>query len=210
MARIGAVLLAAGASRRFGPESKLLADVGGQPLITRVFREVVKGGVEQIVVVTGFEAERIQAALKGLRARFVHNADWAGGMGCSIATGITALTRDLDGAFIVPSDMPFIATRVLRALIDEFKRAGSQSIVFPATPSGEQRNPVLWPRRMFVPLTMLCGPEGAKRLLAAQADQCRKVVVDDVSVFADIDTMADLLEARGCLDDKAASKQRVF
>lgn len=199
MVRLGAVLLAAGASRRFGPGCKLLADVGGQPLIARVCGEVCKSGVAETVVVTGCDAGKIQAALKGFRVRLVHNDDWAGGMGCSIATGMTALSHDLDGAFVVPTDMPFVAAPVLKRLIDEFEQTGAQSIIVPTTPAEEQRNPVLWPRAMFARLTTLCGPEGAKRLLASHAGQCRMVAVEDVSVFADIDTMADLECARARL-----------
>ena len=52
MARIAAVLLAAGASRRFGASSKLLADIGGAPLIRRVVREVIESGVAETIAVT--------------------------------------------------------------------------------------------------------------------------------------------------------------
>lgn len=196
MARIGAVVLAAGASRRFGATSKLLADVGGEPLIRRVMREVVRSGVAETVVVIGCEAEACRQALEGVPVRFTHNAAWADGMGGSIAAGVGALGTDLDGAFIAPADMPFLTAGLLRRLAAEFQRAGCGAIVFPATPEGGQRNPVLWPRRFWPELSTLHGPEGAKRLLFRNLQNAMAVSIDDETAFADIDTPADLEVAR--------------
>ncbi len=74
--RIGAVLLAGGASRRFGSENKLLASVEGQPMVTRVAREVLAADVDDIVVVTGAEHEGYVTALSGLLVRIVPNSKW--------------------------------------------------------------------------------------------------------------------------------------
>jgi molybdenum cofactor cytidylyltransferase len=64
--------------------------------------------------------------------------------------------------------------------------------VFPATAAGEQRNPVLWPRRFFPKLMALSGREGAKRLLQSLGSESVSIVADDAGTFADIDTIADL------------------
>lgn len=197
--RIGAVVLAAGASRRFGPGCKLLADVGGEPLIRRVTREVAQSGVHEAVVVTGSEPAGCRRALEGLPVRIAHNADWADGMGGSIATGVRALSPDLDGAFIVPADLPFLTAGLLRRLAAEFRRAGLDTIVFPATPDGAQRNPVLWPRRLFLELAALRGPGGAKRLLHGELRNATPVPIGDPAAVTDIDTLADLETARAHL-----------
>ena len=107
MANVGAILLAAGASQRFGTESKLLADIGGEPLVRRVARVLVRTALKDLVVVTGHEQRICQQALEGLPVRYVNNTDWQSGMGSSIATGVSALDGEVDGAFIVPGDMPF-------------------------------------------------------------------------------------------------------
>ena len=199
MARIAAVLLAAGASRRFGEANKLLADIGGDPLIRRVARVLVESGFAEIIAVTGGDSQSCSAALQGLPVRFVHNEVWEVGMGGSIAAGIRALAHEIDGAFIVPGDMPFLSAAVLRQLVAEFERSGSEKIVFPATPEGDQRNPVLWPRRYFPQLTALQGTEGAKRLLQYAGAETIRVIVDDPIEFSDVDTQADLEAARARL-----------
>jgi molybdenum cofactor cytidylyltransferase len=98
---IGAVLLTAGASHRFGTENKLLADIGGKPLIRWVAEEIAHSGAGEVVVVTGCDHLLIEKALEGLRLRFAHNLSWTAGVGSSIAVGIMALGSQPLGAFIV-------------------------------------------------------------------------------------------------------------
>jgi molybdenum cofactor cytidylyltransferase len=99
MAEIGAVLLAAGASQRFGVDNKLLADIGGKPLIRWVAEEIVHSGAE-VIVVTGCDHLLIEKALEGLPLRFAHNMNWPRGMGSSIAVGVIALGSQALGVFI--------------------------------------------------------------------------------------------------------------
>jgi molybdenum cofactor cytidylyltransferase len=193
MANIGAVLLAAGPSRRFGAKNKLLVEISDRPLI-RVVAENVRraGSISEVVVVTGYNRLAIERALHGLQLEFAHNPEWAKGMGSSIAVGVSSLEPNLDGCFIMPGDMPLLRPVLLERLIKKFVRAQETPIVVPVTTSGDQRNPVLWPQRFFGLLTALSGPEGGKRLLNALPDFRKDVRILDDGVFADIDTADDL------------------
>jgi molybdenum cofactor cytidylyltransferase len=192
---IGAVLLAAGASQRFGADNKLLANIGGKPLIRRVAEEIVRSGAE-VVIVTGCDHPLIEKALEALPLRFAHNLNWPRGMGSSIAVGVMALGSQALGAFIVPGDMPFLTSVLLKDLLASFNESRGASIVYPTTRVGEQRNPVLWPRRFFPLLASLSGSGGAKHLLATSIHFQKQVPVVDESVFADVDFRADLDTAR--------------
>ncbi|AHB50132.1 hypothetical protein W911_08920 [Hyphomicrobium nitrativorans NL23] len=192
MDRIGAVLLAAGASRRFGDDNKLVADLDGEPLVRRVARILAESSVGDVVVVTGHDRETVEAALDGLSFRFVHNEDWSSGMGRSIARGIRALRPDTPAAFVVPGDMPYLTVTLLQALAGRYADAEGRRIVVPTTEDGNQRNPVLWPRRYFDDLARLDGPEGGKALLKRHWSEALLVPVADEAVFSDIDTPADL------------------
>lgn len=190
--RVAACLLAAGSSERFGSENKLLAEIGGEPLLRRVTRVVIAARLSEIVVVTGHEAERCRSVLDGLAVRFVHNAAWMQGMGTSIAAGVGALGDEFDGAFIVPSDMPYLTSALFARLWAAFDASGGRGIVFPLTAAGEQRNPVLWPRSHFSELRALVGATGAKALLREYAIQTLGVSLASDEEATDIDTPADL------------------
>ena len=188
---IAAVVLAAGASRRFGEANKLLADLGGRTLLERVVDAVSAAGVTDVVVVTGWDSAAVEAALRGQRVRVVHNVRWDEGMGGSIATGIEAVGPTASGAFIVPADLPLLTPQAIASLIAAFRAADGNRIVFPITAAGEQRNPVLWPRTHFGALLSLPLEKGAKALLQLIAAQCLSVPVDD-ALLSDVDTSADL------------------
>lgn len=192
---IAAVLLAAGASKRFGQDNKLLSDLGGKPLIRRVAEAVVCSGVE-IVVVTGCDRPQIEKALEGLPLRFAHNLNWESGMGSSIAVGIMALGQQTQGAFVVPGDLPFLTSDLIKDLTALFMESRGALITYPTTSSGEQRNPVLWPRRFFPSLAVLSGSSGAKHLLQNCEDSQKQALVLDEGAHIDIDEPTDLEAAR--------------
>jgi molybdenum cofactor cytidylyltransferase len=194
--RIGAVLLAAGASRRFGDECKLVAEVHGTPMVRKVALALRGADLAEIVAVTGQDRLACRDALGGLAVRFAHNEDWAQGMGTSIAVGVASLAQDLDGAFIVPGDMAYLTSDLLMQLVAAFERSGGQAIVYPVTSDGGQRNPVLWPARCSPALGALSGQEGAKALLVRSAEQKITLPVDDPRLLLDVDTLADLEAAR--------------
>ncbi len=196
MADLAALVLAAGASQRFGTSNKLLAEVGGRPLVRGVVEEILASGVADVTVVTGCEAPLIEDALAGLQVAYVHNAGWETGMGASIACGVAALDRRYAGAFIVPADMPFLKAGLFRDLARAFQSRQAHMIVYPALTDGAQRNPVLWPQRFFSALAGLQGPQGGRALLQSLKAECVAETVDDPRLFADIDTQAELSAAQ--------------
>lgn len=196
MADLAAILLAAGASQRFGPANKLLVRVGGRPLVRGIAEEILESGVADVTVVTGCEAAAIRDALAGLAVRCVHNDRWQMGMGSSIACGAKALGSNVAGAFIVPADMPFLKAGLFRDLARAFERHDAQMIVYPVTTAGEQRNPVLWPQRYFPALAALSGPQGGRSLLQSSKAECVAEMVGNDAFFADIDTPAELTAAQ--------------
>lgn len=196
MARIAGIVLAAGLSSRFGDPNKLCALIGDVPVIRRVVVTALEAGLADLIVVTGNDRDQIAHALDGLAVRLVHNDDWQNGMGTSIAAGTASLDADVDGAFIIPGDMPFLKPAMFETLTRVFQQNQFQAIVFPATISGEQRNPVLWPRPYFSKLCELSGHEGAKQILSRAANRSVPVAFGDEIVFADVDTHDDLVIAQ--------------
>jgi molybdenum cofactor cytidylyltransferase len=185
--RVGALVLAAGLSRRMGGANKLLAEVGGAPLVARCVDAVLASSARPVVVVTGHEAPRIRAALGGRPLRFVHNPAPEAGLSASLRAGLAALGGELDGALVCLGDMPFVRAEHIAALLAAFEASGGRAICVP-TWRRERGNPVLWPARHFAEIAALRGDTGARALFEAHAGDVCYVPVSDAGVTLDVDT----------------------
>ncbi len=199
---VAAVLLAAGASSRFGPQNKLLAELDGETLVARVAGALLASRVAEVVVVAPADTSAIAAALEGHRMahshrlRIVANPDPGRGIASSIAAGIGALPSWASSAMIVPGDMPGMRASICDELISTFAASGCDAVVHAATPDGNQRNPVIWPKRLFASLMALEGDVGGKALIAAErAMRPNRVIAVAYTVsdiFLDVDEPNDL------------------
>ena len=185
--RVAAIVLAAGRSTRMGDTNKLLADIGGVPMVRRVVEAALASKARPVLVVVGHEAADVVAALAGLDVTLVLNRDYATGLASSLKTGIAAGPGDCDGAFMLLGDMPRITAAHLDRLIAAFAAESPAPIVVP-THQGQRGNPVLWPATLFRELLQLEGDAGAKRLIAAHADRAREIDLGTDAIFADVDT----------------------
>lgn len=188
--RIAALILAAGRSTRMGGGNKLLSDVDGVPMLLRAVGAACASACCPVVVVTGFEAERVAAVLAGRPLSIVYNAAFADGLSASLRTGLRALPADVDGTVVMLADMPGIGADALDRLAAAFDPA-APAIVVPCR-QGRRGNPVLWPRHYFAEMQALTGDVGARGLLERHADRIARVEFDSDAIFADIDTPEDL------------------
>src|ERR1700676_5097871 len=90
MQNVGAVILAAGESSRFG-RPKQLIEFQGKRLVRRIVDLAQQAGCDPIAVVAGSEKEKVAAALKGTRAKIFENQNWRAGIGTSICVGVQGL-----------------------------------------------------------------------------------------------------------------------
>ena len=85
---MAAILLAAGESRRWGADNKLLAPVDGKPMVRVTAEAILKSTVRPVLVVTGHEADEVRSTLQDLPVAFHHAPDFADGMSASLKIGI--------------------------------------------------------------------------------------------------------------------------
>lgn len=201
-AKAGAILLAAGSSRRMGA-NKLTADLDGRPLILHVAEAIRAAGLPPPIVVTGHDPQAIERALAGRDCRFVHAADHAEGLSRSLAAGIAAVPDDWDAAMICLGDMPSIPAAVLRSLADE---AGRERVIVPVH-DGRRGNPVIWGRSYFPRLMAIRGDKGARGLIDTLGDAVTFMACDTPAILIDADT-PDALAALRANFAKASSSDR--
>jgi molybdenum cofactor cytidylyltransferase len=197
--RIAAVVLAAGRSTRMGAMNKLIAEIGGKPLVRIAAEQALASHAKPVVVVTGHQREKVEAALKDLDVRFVHNPDYAEGLGTSLRTGITAVPPEVDGAVICLGDMPQVDASLIDKLIDAFDPERGALVVMP-TIDGRRGNPVVWARRFFPDLMAIGGDVGARHLIGNVAEAVAEVPVDGEAALIDVDTPDALSLAKATLE----------
>ncbi len=190
---IAAIVLGAGRSSRMGGPNKLLAEISGKPLIRMVVEQALASHARPVIVVTGHQRERVEAALSGLPVQLTHNPDFAEGLGTSLKAGIAALPAEADGAIVCLADMPQIDAALIDRLTGAIDPDKGALIAVP-TIGGKRGNPVVWSRRFFPDLMTVEGDVGARHLIGRYAEAVAEVPVEGAAVLTDVDT-PEALEA---------------
>jgi molybdenum cofactor cytidylyltransferase len=193
--RIAALVLAAGQARRMG-SNKLVASLGGKPLVRHVVEAALASQAAGVTVVSGHEPERLAEALAGTSVALMHNPDYASGLSSSLRRGLAALPRDIDGAVVLLGDMPRIAAAVIDRLIAAFNPLEGRALCVP-TWQGKRGNPLLFARRYFAEVQAIEGDQGARLLLSEHPDAVAEVAMPDDAVLTDVDTPEALQALRG-------------
>lgn len=185
---LGVLIMAAGRSSRF-EGCKLLADYQNKPLLQHTIEQAMGLESEKLTVITGYWHKEIEAAQQQgqiSEAPLLYNSDWAQGLGCSIAFGVSQLQDSCDSLLILLADQVQVLTEDLHSLTR--KRAGSQ--ITCAFYAGKRGVPAIFHRDCFEELMSLDGEHGAKALL--NSDRYRTVNVDMPHAEQDIDSKNDL------------------
>jgi molybdenum cofactor cytidylyltransferase len=197
--RIAAVILAAGRSTRMGGPNKLLAEIGGRPLVRIAAEQALASRARPVIVVTGHQRDKVEAALEGLDVQRVHNPSFAEGLSTSVKAGLAAVPDDVDGAIVCLGDMPQVSAPLIDKLIAVFDPERGALVVVP-TIDGKRGNPVVWARRFFHELMALDGDIGARHVIARYPEAVSEVPLTDIAALVDVDTPEALVRVRAELE----------
>ena len=168
--KIGGLLLAAGASRRFG-SPKQLARFEGQSLLRRAAESLVRSSCEPIVVVLGAEIQQSSAEIADLPINIQVNQDWQLGMSSSIKSGLVKLRSiepGLAAVIITLCDQPRVTAELIELFSDKFR--ATRDAIIAAEYGATNGVPALFSRAMFVELLNLTGDKGARDLIRGRED----------------------------------------
>ena len=190
---IGGIVLAGGASRRFGGDKRLATLRDGTPLMDRSISNAARN-LPDVLVALRAEDEELETSLRGAGVACLRAADSGLGMAHTMAAAFSAIPNRWDGAMVLLADMPFIRDATYRLLTDSMQHGlatGRTPIVVP-TFDGTPGHPVSFARRWFAEIQALTGDEGARSVVKRRSAHVERVPVNDPGVLQDIDTRAAL------------------
>jgi CTP:molybdopterin cytidylyltransferase MocA len=158
---IAAVVLAAGASSRYGTQPPKQVE-----LLPPVFSALRLSSVDEIVVVSGAHALPVES---------VRCPDWERGPGASLRCGLAALPPEAEAALVVLSDGPDLDPRAVDRIVDDWRTNGGDAVA--ATYGGVRLHPVLLARAVWDDV-----PDEGARALPARLVSC-----DDLRPPGDVD-----------------------
>ena len=206
MSNIGAVILAAGGSSRFGRPKQLLV-FDGETLVRRAVRAASEAGCDPVIVVVGeiggdairseldIRDSRISSRLalgNLMRAMIVENAEWRNGVGTSIHRGFQKLPRSIDAVALLACDQPFVDASIVGKLIAAWEESGRPIVA--SCYANTLGVPALFDRSCFEALLALPDDSGAKKLIENRLEDVFPIAFEEGAI--DIDTPEDFERLR--------------
>ena len=188
MQKIGAVILAAGESSRFG-RPKQLVQFRGKSLVRRVVDAAKDANCSAIVVVLGSKREQIERELKETDAIVAENQDWRRGIGSSIRVGVESAVNqapDIEAIVLLTCDQPFVKTDTIECLIAMREKA--KKAIVASSYSETLGVPALFDRSCFQELLTLPDDSGAKSIILSNRERVAGLLFPEGKI--DIDTAA--------------------
>jgi molybdenum cofactor cytidylyltransferase len=186
--RLYAIVLAAGASTRFG-SPKQLVRIGGRPLLHTVVTRTAEVTGNALIVVLGAGAAQLAPLLKHSPGAVVVNRHWREGLASSIRTGVARLPPTCDGVLLVLADQAAVTSDDLKRLAGTWRRR--PQYIAAAFYAGTSGAPAIFPRGIFRELAALRGDAGARSVLRRSPDRVVRVPMPAAEL--DLDTPEDLL-----------------
>jgi molybdenum cofactor cytidylyltransferase len=181
----GAVILAAGRSRRMGTQ-KVLLPFRGTTVIEHIVDQLMASSIDGVYAVIGHEGNRVRDALGGYPVSLVENPDPDADMLSSVRRGVAALPEACQAFLVVLGDQP----RITAALVDDLLRARASSakgIVVPVH-DGKRGHPLLVSAGYRSEINQHHDGVGLRGLLHAHPDDVHELSVSEAWVLSDMNS----------------------
>lgn len=184
---ISAILLAAGQSKRFGNNNKLITKYKNKNLIQLSLTNIINSNIDNVIVVLGHDQDLIKNKIsKNKKIKFVINNKFRSGMASSIKSGLKKINIQTKGFFVCLGDMPKVNKNIYNKIIKSFNK--HNQIIVPYY-NNKRGNPVIFPIKYKKKFFKLKGDNGAKKLIK---NNCQKIIFKNNAVVFDIDYKKDL------------------
>ena len=181
------IVLAAGTSTRMG-QNKLFFALEGETILRRAVGRATAAGLDPVIVVLGYEADRARHELAGLPCRTVVNPDYERDINLSLRTGLAALPAEARAAVVMLADMPFVTTSMIATLVERYRKSTSPLVI--SDYAGVNAPPMLYDRSLFPELEAMEG-EGCGKQVVRRHKSEAEAVPWPAAALADLDVPDD-------------------
>lgn len=203
MVSIGAVILAAGMSKRMG-QPKVLMRLDGKMLVHYPIQLAIIHQLQPIVVIAGKYIDEMKKSLKVMQTvDFVFNHDYEIGMASSLKLGIQTVEAKVDAVIVFLADQPFIPNEVVQSLMEQYmlhKEEGVK-IVRPRY-DGVLGHPILFDRSLFNEFKNINGDQGGRNIIQNYRQSMKIVSFHNRNWGMDIDTPEEYEEVLFKFDER--------
>jgi len=186
------IILAAGASARFGRPTQLLK-LKHKYLLEWVLDAALASRLESVVLVLGHEHHRILQALGSKtnhpRLQVVINHKYLEGQSRSLQAGLLMVRQAFFSVMFLLGDQPMLKSNTIDQMIDRFRHS-KKDIGVPVC-KGKRGNPTIFSRSRYNELMAIEGDMGARDIIRANPECVLYIEVDDPLCFFDIDYKKD-------------------
>jgi len=183
--RVGALIVAAGMSKRMG-DFKPMLNIGSISVAQRVVATLSQAGVSKIVMVTGYNATILERHLAGNGIIFLRNEDYENTqMFDSVKLGLSYLQDKCDKVLFTPVDVPLFTAKTVKTILDS-----GASLACPMC-EGRQGHPILIASHLISEILNDCGEQGLKGAMDRCSTPLVRIDVEDPGTIHDADTPED-------------------
>jgi molybdenum cofactor cytidylyltransferase len=203
-AELHAVILAAGASTRFG-SPKQLVRIGGSPVLHQMISNAAFVAGRSVTVIIGAHAREIAPALRQSAASVVVNREWPEGLASSIRVAVESAPPRCDGLLLLLADQVAVTADDLKHLYVAWKR--HPILVAAALYDGAPGLPAIFPRWTYPGLMELRGDRDPRQVIRRNIDQLVRIPMANASI--NLDTPEDLLSIEQSVTRSEQAQQSV-
>lgn len=185
------IVLAAGKSTRMRGRNKLLSKVDGKPIVRRVVEAALNSKVDEVLVVVGWESQRVRQTIADLPCRFVLNKEFEMGQSSSVKAGLRGMGPTTQAILVLPGDIVNIDPRSINKVVEAYALVKAPIVV--ASHGGRPGHPILLAKELFEEILRIDEETfGLKSVVKRHAEEVKRVETDSDNVIWDVDTPEDL------------------
>ena len=187
---IKAILLAAGQSKRFKYENKLIKLFKKILLIHHSLKALHKSKISKVIIVLGHQHKEVKKIIKKNKKNiFIFNKNYKKGMATSIKVGLKKVTKNDEGFIVVQSDMPFIKTSDINKIYNSISK--KRHLVHALKFKNKIGNPIGFDSSVLTKFKRMKGDVGAKFMIKRLKKNTNFIKVLSKRVFKDLDLRKD-------------------